>query len=328
MNKLAAMVSASLLVTSSVAMADVYIGAKVGKTWLDDACNNTESCDLDGTTAGALLGYNFNDWLALEGGYDYLGKFNGAGINRDSSEAFTLAPKLSYALTEKWDLYGKVGGARVLYGNSSDYSYLGAAGVEYAATNNLGVRVEYQYLSDINNDVVRAQAHTTTLGLVYRFGGSDNQPEPMMAEEPVAQPAPVQEPAPVVPAEPKMVTKTVEFQKIGSESFGHDSAKMSDAGKEQLNDLVTYLNAHPQANVEISGHTDSTGSEAYNQKLSEKRAKAVADALQEKGIDVSRITAVGEGESDPVASNATEEGRKQNRRVEIVIPEFEYQVEQ
>ncbi len=332
MKKLAAMVSASLLVASSAAMADVYLGGKVGKTWLDDACNNTDSCDLDGTTAGALLGYNFNDWLAVEGGYDYLGKFNGAGLNHDTIQAYTLAPKLSYALTEKWDLYGKVGAARVRYGDVYDNSYLGAAGVEYAATSNLGVRVEYQYLSDMNNDIVRAKAHTTTLGLVYRFGGNDNQPAPMMAEEqpvaeqqPVAQQAPVQEP---MAAEPKMVTKTVEFQKLDSKSFAHNSAKLSEEGKEQLNDLVTFLNAHPQANVEITGHTDSSGSEAYNQKLSEKRAQAVSDALQEKGVDAARISAKGEGESSPIASNATAAGREQNRRVEIVIPAFEYQVEE
>ncbi len=243
-----------------------------------------------------------------------------------------MAPKLSYALTEQWDLYGKVGAARVRYGDASDYSYLGAAGVEYAATRNLGVRVEYQYLSDMNNDVVRAKAHTTTLGLVYRFGGNDNQPAPVMAEEqPVAEPQPVVEQAPVqepVAAAPKMVTKTVAFQKLDSKSFAHNSAKMSEEGKAQLGDLVAFLNEHPQANVEITGHTDSTGAEAYNQKLSEKRAQGVSDALQEKGIDAARITAKGEGESNPIASNATAAGREQNRRVEIVIPSFEYQVEE
>ncbi|MCG6507045.1 OmpA family protein, partial [Vibrio parahaemolyticus] len=111
-------------------------------------------------------------------------------------------------------------------------------------------------------------------------------------------------------------------------SFAHNSAKLSEEGKEQLNDLVTFLNAHPQANVEITGHTDSSGSEAYNQKLSEKRAQAVSDALKEKGVDAARISAKGEGESSPIASNATAAGREQNRRVEIVIPAFEYQVEE
>lgn len=324
MKKLAAMVSASMLVASTAAMADVYVGAKVGKTWLDDACHNTESCDLDGTTAGALLGYNFNDWLALEGGYDYLGKFNGAGIDRDTAEAFTIAPKLSVGLTDSLDLYGKVGGARVFYGHSSDYSYLGAAGLEYAATSNLGVRLEYQYLSDINNDVVRAKAHTTTLGLVYRFGGND-EPAPVVAP---VKPAPVAEPAPAPEPEPQIVTKTFEFQRLDSKTFANDSASLSAEKKAQLDDLVVFMNEHPQAKVEVTGHTDSSGPEAYNQKLSEKRAQAVATALEEKGIAASRITATGQGESNPVASNKTAEGREQNRRVEIVIPAFDYQVQE
>lgn len=320
MKKLTAMVSASMLVASTATMADLYVGAKVGKTWLDDACHNTESCDLDGTTAGALLGYNFADWLALEGGYDYLGKFNGAGIDRDTAEAFTIAPKLSVGLTDTLDLYGKVGGARVFYGNSSDYSYLGAAGLEYAATSNLGVRLEYQYLSDINNDVVRAKAHTTTLGLVYRFGGSE-EPAPVMAP---VKPAPVAQPAP----EPEIVTKTFEFQRLDSKTFANDSAELSVEKKAQLNDLVIFMKEHPQAKVEVTGHTDSSGPEAYNQTLSEKRALAVASVLEEKGIAASRIKATGQGESSPVASNKTAEGREQNRRVEIVIPAFKYQVQE
>ena len=320
MKKLTAMVSASMLVASTATMADLYVGAKVGKTWLDDACHNTESCDLDGTTAGALLGYNLTDWLALEGGYDYLGKFNGAGIYRDTAEAFTIAPKLSVGLTDALDLYGKVGGARVFYGNSSDYSYLGAAGLEYAATSNLGVRLEYQYLSDINNDVVRAKAHTTTLGLVYRFGGSA-EPAPVMAP---VKPAPVAKPAP----EPQIVTKTFEFQRLDSKTFANDSAELSAEKKAQLNDLVIFMKEHPQAKVEVTGHTDSSGPEVYNQKLSEKRAQAVAAVLEEKGIAAYRIKATGQGESSPVASNKTAEGREQNRRVEIVIPAFKYQVQQ
>ncbi|WGY47385.1 OmpA family protein [Vibrio sp. ABG19] len=320
MKKLTAMVSASMLVASTATMADLYVGAKVGKTWLDDACHNTESCDLDGTTAGALLGYNLTDWLALEGGYDYLGKFNGAGIYRDTAEAFTIAPKLSVGLTDALDLYGKVGGARVFYGNSSDYSYLGAAGLEYAATSNLGVRLEYQYLSDINNDVVRAKAHTTTLGLVYRFGGSA-EPAPVMAP---VKPAPAAKPAP----EPQIVTKTFEFQRLDSKTFANDSAELSADKKAQLNDLVIFMKEHPQAKVEVTGHTDSSGPEAYNQKLSEKRAQAVAAVLEEKGIAAYRIKATGQGESSPVASNKTAEGREQNRRVEIVIPAFKYQVQQ
>jgi outer membrane protein OmpA-like peptidoglycan-associated protein len=73
--------------------------------------------------------------------------------------------------------------------------------------------------------------------------------------------------------------------------------------------------------VEVGGHTDSVGSEAYNQGLSERRADAVRDYLMSKGVKASRLTARGYGESRPVASNDTEEGRAENRRVELVVIE-------
>ncbi len=78
------------------------------------------------------------------------------------------------------------------------------------------------------------------------------------------------------------------------------------------------------AQIYVIGHTDSRGSEAYNQKLSEKRAQAVADALrQHLNVSETRIIAQGSGESDLVASNQTEEGRAQNRRVDIISPSID-----
>ena len=69
--------------------------------------------------------------------------------------------------------------------------------------------------------------------------------------------------------------------------------------------------------VEVAGHTDSVGAESYNQSLSERRAKAVKSYLVERGIDADRLTVRGYGESEPVADNATKEGRAENRRVEL-----------
>jgi OOP family OmpA-OmpF porin len=71
--------------------------------------------------------------------------------------------------------------------------------------------------------------------------------------------------------------------------------------------------------VEVAGHTDSVGSDAYNQKLSEGRAKAVVDYFVSQGVPADRLKAVGYGKTKPVASNKTEEGRAQNRRVELQI---------
>jgi outer membrane protein OmpA-like peptidoglycan-associated protein len=99
--------------------------------------------------------------------------------------------------------------------------------------------------------------------------------------------------------------------------FAFDSATLNDQDKRQLDDLAVRLKNANWAIGTVEGHTDSIGSDAYNQGLSERRARAVVDYLASKGLDRSRATVVGHGESRPVADNATEAGRAQNRRVVI-----------
>ncbi|HEY0505315.1 MAG TPA: OmpA family protein [Lysobacter sp.] len=86
-----------------------------------------------------------------------------------------------------------------------------------------------------------------------------------------------------------------------------------------LDDVARTLQEYNQTVVEVAGHTDSVGSDAYNQKLSEQRAAAVASYLQSRGLNRERFIVVGAGETRPVASNDTEAGRAQNRRVEITL---------
>ena len=87
-----------------------------------------------------------------------------------------------------------------------------------------------------------------------------------------------------------------------------------------LSVLAAFLNEHPERIVEVEGHTDSTGTPAYNMDLSRARAEAVRTALVRDGVDPSRIEARGFGETAPLASNRTAAGRLQNRRVEIIVP--------
>jgi outer membrane protein OmpA-like peptidoglycan-associated protein len=86
-----------------------------------------------------------------------------------------------------------------------------------------------------------------------------------------------------------------------------------------LDRLANFMKSNPQARVVIEGHTDSRGSDEYNDALSERRADAVAAALVRRGVSPDSVTSVGRGKAYPVASNATPEGRQQNRRVEIVF---------
>lgn len=101
--------------------------------------------------------------------------------------------------------------------------------------------------------------------------------------------------------------------------FGFDASALKPEAKENLNKLVTILSKYPDTDIEIHGHTDSKGSLAYNQSLSERRAKSVSGYLISKNIDLQRLKTVGYGEEKPIYENETADGRAKNRRVEFAI---------
>lgn len=110
--------------------------------------------------------------------------------------------------------------------------------------------------------------------------------------------------------------------------FGFDRSDLSAEAKENLDKLVVVLNEYPDTDIELQGHTDSKGSESYNQALSEKRAGAVSAYLGLKGIEALRMTVKGFGETLPKYDNENDEGRAQNRRVEFVISANEKMIEE
>jgi len=101
--------------------------------------------------------------------------------------------------------------------------------------------------------------------------------------------------------------------------FGFDQAELSSAAQSSLDELVTILDKYPNTDIEIQGHTDDTGTDTYNQGLSERRATAVSKYLRNKGIKKARLTIKGFGESAPKYANDSEDGRANNRRVEFLI---------
>ncbi len=104
--------------------------------------------------------------------------------------------------------------------------------------------------------------------------------------------------------------------------FDTDQASLHPGAASKMEQLAEFMRKHPGQRVIVEGHTDSRGPEEYNQRLSERRAEAVRDALERRGVDVGRITTRGYGETRPIASNRTSGGRQLNRRVEIVFPEY------
>jgi outer membrane protein OmpA-like peptidoglycan-associated protein len=101
--------------------------------------------------------------------------------------------------------------------------------------------------------------------------------------------------------------------------FGYDSSTLQPEAKSNISKLAVILKKYPDTNILVTGHTDSDGAEEYNQTLSEQRARAVSDYSMYQGISSSRLSVIGLGENEPVATNETVEGKKLNRRVEIAI---------
>ncbi len=101
--------------------------------------------------------------------------------------------------------------------------------------------------------------------------------------------------------------------------FDFNSDKLSEASKQNIRNMAEVLNKYPDTNVLIDGYTDNVGSEDYNKKLSERRSKAVSNYLKSINVPSSRLGTRGFGEDQPVATNDTDAGRQQNRRVEIAV---------
>lgn len=104
---------------------------------------------------------------------------------------------------------------------------------------------------------------------------------------------------------------------LGDVSFDFDKATLKPAADEKIDKAVAHVNKMAGEMFELRGYTDSVGSDDYNLKLSQSRADSVRDAMIKKGAPADRITATGYGEASPVASNSTEDGRAENRRVEL-----------
>ncbi|MFZ3053885.1 MAG: OmpA family protein [Sulfuricurvum sp.] len=102
-------------------------------------------------------------------------------------------------------------------------------------------------------------------------------------------------------------------------NFATNSNSVDEAGIDKISEFATFMKESPAYKASIVGHTDSTASNAYNQKLSEKRAAIVKDLLVKDGVDAARLTTSGKGEICPVSSNKTKQGRTENRRIEVEL---------
>jgi len=287
-----------------------------------------------------FVGKKFNRYFAVEAGYFDIGKFgfqattsgNGnlrgetsfRGVNLDLIGYLPLTPRLS-ALARVGGQYGRstahFSGNRlngVTAPNPEKEEKFQAKvglGLQYQINDAWAVRGEierYRLRDPLGN---RGEMDLASISLIRAFGRPAARPIP--APEPVVMQPEVQPVAPVVQPAPQPVSEKVSF--AAEALFDFDRAVVKPEGKAGLDELMSKLQGMDTEVMIAVGHTDSVGSDAYNQALSLRRADAVKAYLVSKGLDQARLYTEGKGETQPVADNATAEGRAKNRRVVIEV---------
>ncbi|MFC0949124.1 porin OmpA [Pasteurella multocida] len=350
MKKTAIALTIAALAAASVAQAapqpnTFYVGAKAGWASFHDGLNQVKDFDKAGNagsfgfkrnsvTYGVFGGYQITDNFAVELGYDDFGRAklrNTVGektntIAKHTNHGAHLSLKASYPVLEGLDVYARVGAALVrsdykLYDkentpslqdyqrtHSTQVSPVFAGGLEYAFIPELALRVEYQWLNNVGKLKnakgervdYRPDIGSVTAGLSYRFGQSVFVPE--------------------------VVSKT--FTLNSDVTFAFDKADLKPAAQNVLDGIYGEIAQLKSASVAVAGYTDRLGSDAYNLKLSQRRADTVANYLVAKGVAQNAISATGHGEANPVTGNKCDsvKGRKaliaclaDDRRVEIAV---------
>lgn len=332
-----------------------YIGAGIGRSRGSiDQDRLTRSLSANGASVTAFstderdtgyklfVGKQLNRYLALELGYFDLGKFsfnsttsgNGAFNGEAGFRGANLDLLAQLPLSERLSLLGRVGanyakasthfsGNRlnaVTGPNPSERKLNAKAGLglEYKLSEALALRGEVERYRV--NDAVgnRGDVDLLSVSLVYKLGRPAHS-APVYVPPPAAEPAPpVAQPTP--PPPPKAPEPTSEKVSFAAETlFDFDKSAVKPAGKAALDDLLLKLKGMNTEVVVTVGHTDSVGSNEYNQKLSLRRAEAVKAYLVGTGMDATRVYTEGKGETQPLADNATAEGRAKNRRVTVEV---------
>ena len=279
-----------------------------------------------------FAGYKFNKNFALEGGYFDLGRFSylttttptGSLSGNIALRGLNLDAVGMLPIGRKWTGLGRVG---LNYAEAKDgFASAGAVapvtdsspskralnlkvglGLQYELTDSAALRGEWERYRI--NDAVGSlgDINMYSLGLVVKIGQPRKKPVPLIACEP-----------PVLVIVP--VAKTQKYCSILDVQFDINNDEIQREDKEKLAVLGTYMKKYPDTTVVIEGHTDDVGTEEMNMTLSKKRAESITKYLEDTfQINPFRMTAVGYGDSRPIADNDTEEGKRKNRRIHAVV---------
>lgn len=299
-----------------------YGAVGAGLTRLDPDADDSsiDVGDLSSAGFSVAVGYDFTSWLSVELYYADLGSASIDFLDQDVGDvdyqvygvdAIATVYRFGNRERQGLSLYARAGLGGLENDSNLDFRRDHAthvsfgAGAEYGFQNGLALRAE---LNSFDTD-----AQLLQVSLVKRFGGSPNQRatlSPIPNPVPAATTTPIEAPAPIAqtPAPTSWPTAY----------FGFDVDTLSAEASETVKDIASVL-SDVEGQIIIEGHADETGPIGYNQALSTRRANAVRDQLVAEGIDASRTVVRGFGETRPAVSNATAEGRAQNRRVEVIL---------
>ncbi|MDN7142884.1 OmpA family protein [Pseudomonas sp. JQ170] len=311
----------------------VEIEGNVTKQYYDSERNFQN----DGTNPGVRLGYFLTDDLSLDLGYNETHNVRGDVFNKDikGSKAKLDATYHLGTVGDAVRPYVSAGFAHESLGqsfnNGRDHSTFAnvGAGAKWYITDMFFARAGVEAMYNIDNGNTE---WGPSLGLGLNFGGSGGKVAP--APAPVAEvcsdsdndgvcdnvdkcpdtPANVTVDADGCPAVAEVVRVELDVK------FDFDKSVVKQNSYGDIKNLADFMKQYPQTTTTVEGHTDSVGPDAYNQKLSERRANAVKQVLtNEYGVESTRVESVGYGETRPVADNATDAGRAVNRRVEAQV---------
>lgn len=323
-----------------------YVGGNVGQSYgaidrteitssLLNSGFTTTAFDDDERDTGYKLfgGYQFNRYFAIEGGYFDLGEFGFTattlptgtldgqieieGLNLDLvglipvTDRFSVFGRVGAQYAEAEDRFRGTGSVNVMNPDpdESDTNYKAGLGLQYAMTRSVDVRLEverYRIDDAVGN---RGDIDLVSLGLVYRFGQTS---APARTTSTAPRPAP----KPIL----VMVPATEQYCSILDIQYeiNQDAIELDD--QEKLGVVGTFMNKYPDTTAVIEGHTDNVGSAASNMELSRQRAEHVVNYLvKNHNIDRSRLKSVGHGATRPLADNATDAGKRLNRRINAII---------
>ena len=321
------LVSCFALVPCARAEGVPFVGIDLGIS--EPLNDNYRAYTSTGVTGNPFAGYMFNDYLGLQAQGHITSQFPDTGPNNTNTSAnttllgLTAGPRFDIPLGKYVTLYGtgQGGGFKGVHGVINQWApgVSVGGGIDFNLTRQVAItffgRWNRAYFSphpttlplNVGNDQGPKDARWATGGAGVKY--SFREPEPAPPPCPAPPPPPPPPPAPV--AKKKIVLRSVHFD------FNKSNIR-ADA-KPVLDEAARTLKEEGGIAVIAAGHTDNIGSDAYNKGLSLRRANAVRDYLVDHGVSASRIRTEGLGEAQPVASNATDDGRAQNRRVELNV---------